>query len=121
MHAMASRRAILIAQNQAIFRIVNERITAWPERQAAPAAEKLMFYCECADTDCFERVYLTAREYEAIRADSTRFAVMEGHVFPEAERVVAEPDGYQVVEKHEDLRGVLEGIDPRKAGNGDGP
>ena len=49
---MASRRTIAIAQNQAIFRIVNERITAWPERQAAPAAEKLMFYCECADANC---------------------------------------------------------------------
>jgi hypothetical protein len=117
---MASRRAVLIAQNQAIFRIVNERITAWPERQAAPAAEKLMFYCECADANCFDRVYLTAREYEAIRADSTRFAVLAGHVFPEAERVVAEPDGYQVVEKYEALRGVLEAIDPRKAGDGHG-
>jgi hypothetical protein len=97
-----------------MFRMVNERITAWPERQAAPASEKLMFYCECADLKCFDRVYMSASEYEAIRDDSTRFAVADGHVFPEAERVVAEPDGYEVVEKNDDLRGVLEGIDPRK-------
>jgi hypothetical protein len=96
-----------------MFRMVNERITAWPERQAAPASEKLMFYCECADPKCFDRVYLTAPEYEAIRDDSTRFAVVDGHVFPEAERVVAEPDGYAVVEKNDDLRGLLERIDPR--------
>jgi hypothetical protein len=96
-----------------MFRMVNERITAWPERQAAPASEKLMFYCECADPKCFDRVYLTAPEYEAIRDDSTRFAVVDGHVFPEAERVVAEPDGYEVVEKNDDLRGLLERIDPR--------
>ena len=107
-------RTTRIAKNQAMFRAVNERITAWPERQAAPAGDKLMFYCECADQHCFERVYLTAREYEAIRADSTRFAVAHGHVFPEAEHVVAKPDGYEVVEKNEDLRGLLERIDPRR-------
>jgi hypothetical protein len=111
---MASPRTVRIAKNQAMFRVVNERVTAWPERQAAPATEKLMFYCECADQKCFERVYLTPPEYEAIRADSTRFAVADGHVFPEAERVVAKPDGYEVVEKNEDLRGLLERIDPRK-------
>jgi hypothetical protein len=103
-----------IARNQAMFRTVNERITAWPERQAVPAREKLMFYCECADPKCFERVYMTASEYEAIREDATRFAVADGHVFPEAERVVAEPDGYEVVEKKDELRGLLEGIDPRR-------
>ena len=97
-----------------MFRMVNERVTAWPERQAAPATEKLMFYCECGDPKCFQRVYLTATEYEAIRKDSTRFAVVAGHVFPEAERVVADPDGYEVVEKNDDLRGLLERIDPRK-------
>jgi len=102
-----------IAENQATFRLINERVTAWPERQAAPAAEKLMFYCECADPSCYDRVYLTAAEYEAIRADSTRFAVVAGHVFPEAESVVAEPDGYEIVEKNEDLRGILGRIDPR--------
>ena len=42
--------------------------------------------CECADPHCVEPIYLTAPEYEAIRGDSTRFAVMVGLVFPEAER-----------------------------------
>src|SRR3712207_5884791 len=34
---MASRRAIRIAENQAMFRVVNERVSAWPERRAHPA------------------------------------------------------------------------------------
>src|SRR3712207_9237076 len=97
-----------------MFRMVNEEITGWPERQAAPARDKLMFYCECGDPKCFERVHLTPQEYEEIRADSSCFAVVEGHVFPEAEDVVAELDGYDVVEKHKDLRGILESRDPRK-------
>jgi hypothetical protein len=111
---MASERQVRIARNQAMFRMVNERITAWPERQARPAPERLMFYCECADPKCFDRVYLTAREYEAIRADSSRFAVVEGHVFPEAEDVVDHPEGYDIVEKHANLRRVLEWTDPRR-------
>jgi hypothetical protein len=111
---MASQRVKRIARNQAMFRVVNEHVTAWPERAAAPANEKLMFYCECADPKCFGRVLLTAAEYEAIRADSTRFVVVPGHVFPEAERIVARLEGYEVVEKHAILRGLLEGIDPRR-------
>ncbi len=111
---MASRRTARIARNQAVFRVINERMTAWPERQAAPATEKLMFYCECADEHCFARLHLTAHEYEAIRAHSSRFAVVKGHVFPEAEDVVAEPNGYGVVEKHADLDRILERMDPRK-------
>jgi hypothetical protein len=111
---MASRRQARIAREQAMFRMVNERVIAWPERQALPATERLMRYCECANPKCFDRVYLTAEAYETVRADSTRFAVVAGHVFPEAERVVAEPDGYEVVEKNDDLRRLLERIDPRK-------
>jgi hypothetical protein len=110
---MASRRTTGIADNQSMFRMVNERVTSWPERQAAPSAERLMFYCECADPKCFERVFLTAGEYEAIRAESTHFVVVEGYLFPEAERVVAERNGHQVVEKNDDLRGGLERTDPR--------
>jgi hypothetical protein len=111
---MASRRVARIAENQAIFRVVNERVTAWPERRAVPATEKLSFYCECADPHCFDRVYLTAPEYEAIRADSSRFAVVPGHVYPEAETVVEEADGYDVVEKIKHVRGITERTDPRK-------
>jgi len=111
---MPSRRTADIAQEQAMFRMVNERVAAWPELQALPADMTIMRYCECADPRCFERIYLTAKEYEGIRGDSTRFAVVIGHVFPEAEHIVAAPDGYDVVEKNEDLRGLLEGIDPRK-------
>src|SRR5215216_260481 len=44
-----------------------------------------------------------------IRADEMRFAVLVGHVFPEAERVLSEHDGrYLVVEKIEDVRGIVE-------------
>jgi hypothetical protein len=111
---MGSRRNRRIAKNQALFRTINEAVTRWPERQATPPWQKLIFYCECGDAKCYDRVYLTGPEYEAIRTDSARFVVVPGHVFPKAERVVEEHDGYSVVEMGEDVRGILEETDPRR-------
>ena len=58
--------------------------------------------------------WLTGPEYEAVRADSARFVVAPGHVFPSAERVVEEHEGYQIVQKDEDVRHIVEQLDPRK-------
>src|SRR3712207_7923594 len=90
-----------IAKNQALFRTINEGGMAWPERQATPVTEKLRFYCECGDAKCFEHLQLTRPEYEAVRADSARFAVIPGHVFAGAEHVVEAYDDYAVVRSEE--------------------
>ena len=58
---MASREE-LVAENEALFRDINERVVALPERQEASATEKLMFYCECGDLNCFEHVRLTSAQ-----------------------------------------------------------
>jgi hypothetical protein len=108
-----STRNERIARNEAMFREGNERMHAWPETQAAPPAEKLLFLCECADPKCRERVALTTLEYEAVRADPMHFAITPGHERLEAERVVGRYDGYVVIEKHEDVRGIAERTDPR--------
>jgi hypothetical protein len=44
---------------------------------------------------------VTVPEYEAVRAQPTRFLVLPAHVFPEVEDVVAEAGSYVVVEKVE--------------------
>jgi hypothetical protein len=98
-----------IAWNEALFRAANERMHAWSERGEDPPSERHMCLCECGDLDCKGRLWLTSAEYEAIRADELRFAVLAGHVFPEVERVVSEHDGrYLVVEKTEGVRAILE-------------
>jgi hypothetical protein len=56
---------------------------------------------------------LTRAEYESVRSEPARFAVLPGHVFSEAERVIEEHDGYLIVEKNEDVRGIVE-TDPRR-------
>jgi hypothetical protein len=98
-----------IAWNEALFRAANERMHAWSEREEKSASERHMCFCECGDLECKGRLWLTTAEYETIRADELRFAVLVGHVFPEIERVVSEHDGrYLVVEKTEGVRAILE-------------
>jgi hypothetical protein len=98
-----------IALNEAAFRAGNERMHAFEERREASSTERHMCLCECGDSGCEGRIWLTWAEYEAIRAEEMRFAVLVGHVMPEAERVVSEHDGrYLVVEKHEDVRSIVE-------------
>ena len=105
-----------LALNQATGRIANERIAAWPERQdAAASGQGQLFFCECGNTKCREPVGLTPAEYEAVRADSRRFPVAPGHVYPEVERVIAEHGGYVVVEKFEEVRPIITATDPRRA------
>jgi len=98
-----------LALNEAAFRAGNERMHAFEERAEAPPEDRHMCLCECGDAECEGRIWLTRAEYEAIRADEMRFAVLVGHVFPETERVLSEHDGrYLVVEKIEDVRGIVE-------------
>jgi hypothetical protein len=82
-----------------------------------PSDEKIEFYCECGDSDCFARVALTLEEYEAVRTDSARFAVLPEYVEPEIGRVVEEYEGYVVAKMAQDLRGLVEDMDARRAPN----
>jgi hypothetical protein len=108
-HGVTTSQKERTAFNEALFRAGNERMHAFEEREDAPPDERHMCLCECGDTDCKGRLWLTADEYEAIRTDDMRFAVLVGHITPEAERVVSEHEGrYLVVEKHEDVRGIVE-------------
>jgi hypothetical protein len=57
------------------------------------------FLCDCAHQHCFDKLELSLREYEEIRASPVRFPFKVGHDYPVFERVVAVSDGYAVVEK----------------------
>ena len=107
-------RAARAARNQALYREVNERVEAINR-----AFDSLLplgdWICECALESCSERLSLTHEEYEALRADGTRFAVMpdEEHVIPDVEDVVERHERYWVVEKVGVAAEVVEAIDPR--------
>ena len=69
--------------------------------------------CECATPDCFERVLLTVRQYEEVRAEGTQFFMVLDHVDLEIEQVVARHDRYVVVAKDGVAALVALGDDPR--------
>ena len=104
-----------IANNEASFRDINERLEEGL-RQVRHTPELLQFICECGDRGCESSVRLTFEEYEALRRDSRRFAVVPGHVFPETERVVAGNDRYEVVEKVGAAVEVADASDHRELG-----
>ena len=87
-------REVRIAQTEALFRDVNERIAESAARFNARDAE---FVCECADPTCAERVPATLDQYEEVRADGTHFLLAPDHELPELERVVKRPHQRSVV------------------------
>jgi hypothetical protein len=100
-----------LARNEVLFRLVNEAI----EQQALEfgGLDSYEFICECARTACFERVSLTLKQYEHVRAEGTRFFVVPGHQDVAVELVVETESGFVIVEKdgHEGV--VADLADPR--------
>jgi hypothetical protein len=86
------------ARNQAGSRETNDWIEGATDSFASD--EPLTVYtCECGDAGCGESVSLTRAEYEAVRAQDTRFVIALDHENPEVERVVSETGRYAVIEK----------------------
>ncbi len=102
-----------LANNEIVFRSVNESI----DQQAAKfgGLDEYQFICECATTDCFDRIALTLDEYDAIRRHGKRFFVAPGHQDLQVELVVETHGRYLVVEKDGNAGVVAETADPRSA------
>ena len=109
-------RDVRLARNQALYREVNERVEAINEAfdMLLPLGQ---WICECADTECTERLSLTHEEYEQLRAKGSHFAVApdESHVFPEIEDVVERHERYWVVAKQGAAARAVESVNPRSA------
>ena len=86
---MATERKERLAQNEALFRVANERMADWEESHAEDSAES--YFCECADPDCREKVSLRRSEYESVRSNPRRFFIVVGHEIPDVETVKVAP------------------------------
>ena len=114
----ATQREEAIVRNEIRFREHNERA------KASNAATKWVnppvpdWSCECGWANCTQPVRLSVEEYEAVRAVPTRFIVApdDGHVAPEAERVVERHHGYWVVEKNGPAAVLTRELDSRTDG-----
>jgi hypothetical protein len=107
MDAQGERR---VAINEATFREVNEGMAV-----GSDPAGLLTFICECGRLKCSELIQLTRTEYEHVRANPRRFAILDGHEILEAEEIVEQHERYLVVEKRGDpAESIVEQTDPRR-------
>ena len=103
-----------LAKNEVLFRSVNEAIKQQALRFGG-LDDEYQFVCECSAAECVERLTLTLRQYEHMRAEGTRFVLIPGHANPEVELVVEENANHQVVKK-DGAAGILADLaDPRDA------
>ena len=98
-----------VGRNESIFREINERVEEIGTAVEGPTE----FLCECARTDCTERLGVPVDIYEQVRARSRHFLVAPGHEQLEFERVVDQGDGWLVVTKIGVAGEVAEDEDPR--------
>ncbi len=110
---MGKAREIRLAENESLFREVNEQLQAAVLVTPHAARDDVGFVCECSDPACTEILSLSLAEYETVRAQGARFAVRPGHHTPEIERVVRKRHGYWVVEKTGAAAEAAEQLDPR--------
>jgi hypothetical protein len=94
-----------------MFRVGNERMADWEERHENEEPE--LYFCECADPDCRQKVRLQKPEYETVRSDPRRFFVVAGHEIPDVEAVVESHEGWVVIEKAPEAIPTVEALDPR--------
>lgn len=105
-------RARRLAENEALFRAVNESIGAIAVGHRTDE-HVYEFLCECSKPECFGRIELTVPEYERVRRKAEHFALVAGHEDLTVERVVERHGRYVIVEKFGEGAEVARELDPR--------
>lgn len=107
-----SEREERVARNEATSREINERLEQ--AHADAPSDRYLRMVCECGLATCDRMIAITGPEYERVRSDPRRFAVLREHVVADVEVVLGENDRFVVVVKRGGTPAeVAEGEDPR--------
>ena len=99
------------ALNEGLMRTVNDRIAAIDERAAAwtRPGHLFDFQCECGKiSGCDGRLSMTLAEYERVRLQRDRFAVLPGHERDEIEDVVERDDRFVIVDKRDPYEQFVE-------------
>jgi len=100
-----------MAQNEVLFREVNERVNEIAQDLGSDA--QYDYLCECANPDCTFRLSLALGDYEAVREIATQFVVLPQHYTPEIETLVAERADHWIVSKTGAAGEYVEKLDPR--------
>ena len=98
-----------------MFREANERAKSWEERHP-PDGDSELYFCECANPQCPDKISLSKADYERIRSNPRHFVVVPDHEIPDVETVIERNEGWAIVEKNPEVTGIVEARDPRRAG-----
>jgi hypothetical protein len=96
-----------IAENEARFRAINERLNADLERHDI-ASGLIPFVCECGMSECTQPVELTCEEYTRGRKDPMVFMIVPGHEIPDTETVLAMTERYAAVRKNAEAAPIVD-------------
>lgn len=83
-------RAERIVQTESFFRAVNDEVAS---------LDGQVFLCECGNPACMEAIKLPRDALERLHAERDTFVVLRGHELPDVDVVIAEADGYLIVQK----------------------
>ena len=102
-----------VGENEALYRLVNERIQALSAGVITRTGE-FGILCECATLGCKTQIMITPAVYEQVRAESDQFIVLPGHQLDDIETVVANHGTFIVIAKTPDeAKQIAEELDPR--------
>ena len=93
-----SQREARAAQNELVFRAVNEQIAKMTDRFRAQLSD-IDIVCECANTTCVGTIRIDSNEFAEIERAEGTFLVLPGHEDESVEEVVTRRDAYVVVWK----------------------
>jgi len=99
------------ARNEDMMRSVNDRIAALDKSASEWAAPDHQFECQCEcgkTSGCEGRVLMTLAEYERVRRQRDRFAVVPGHETHDIEYIVERDERYVIVDKRDEVEHLVE-------------
>lgn len=101
-----------MAETEAMFREVNEAIED-VARTHGDDHHVYGFLCECGDPNCVDMIDMSMRNYERLRQNGSRFAIVEGHDTPSIETIVAKNVDFSTVEMFGEASDLAEACNPR--------
>ena len=97
-----------IAENEARFREVNERMRAAVDEFREDHWGELTLMCECAISECNDMIEIGREAYEHVRSDPKWFMVLPDHLIPTTEKLAEKHDAYWIAEKVDEGARVAE-------------
>ena len=110
---MPDERATRLAENEARFREINDRVERDLDRVHYSPDELLPFVCECAQRTCSATIDLSREEYEHVRSEPILFAVAPGHEITDIEDVIERTERFFLIRKHPETWEIVQQTDPR--------